>query len=429
MVNDSKDKKRTYTKRVGIVAIIIIALIATNAGSFYLGNLAAFRGYTPALKDKEVAASLQGVSDVSKFKSLFEVRDILYKNYDGPIDDQKLVEGAIKGMTEALEDPYTVFMDKKDYESFSEQSKGNYMGLGIQVEAKDDKIAVSTVFDNSPAKKAGILPGDFILKVNDTAVTGKELDKAVSMMKGTEKAEVKLTISREGRGTFDIKATRDVVKIDSVKGEMIDAKTGYIQIAGFEEATSNDFTKKLKELEDKGMKGLILDLRDNPGGYLDECVNVVSNFIPKGKTIVSTIDKYKNENKSESKGGIAVGMPLVVLVNGNSASASEITSGAIRDYKVGTLIGTTTFGKGVVQVVFSDDTPYKEKYMPSLEKGTALKVTISKYYTPNGENIHKKGIKPDIEVEYPKELLSKPYDRSKDPQYKKAFEVLQEKMK
>jgi carboxyl-terminal processing protease len=429
MGNDSEDKKKTNKKRLGVVAIIVVALLATNAGSFYLGNLVAFKGFTPALSDKAVAASLSGVNDLSKFKSLFEVRDILYKNYDGPIDDSKLVEGAIKGMTESLEDPYTVFMDKKDYQSFAEQSKGNYMGLGIQVEAKDDKIAISGVFDNSPAKKAGLLPGDIILKVNDTAVSGKELDKAVSMMKGTTKSEVKLTVSREGKGTFDVKATRDVVKIDSVKGEMIDSKTGYIQIAGFEEDTSKDFTNKLKELEGKGMKGLILDLRDNPGGYLDECVNVVSNFIPKGKTIVSTIDKYKNENKSESKGGIAIGMPLVVLVNGNSASASEITSGAIRDYKIGTLIGTTTFGKGIVQVVFSDDTPYKEKYMPSLDKGTALKVTISKYYTPSGENIHKKGIKPDIVVEYPKDLLSKPYDRSKDPQFSKAFEVLQEKMK
>lgn len=410
--------KKQRAKKVGIILLVILVILGTNIGAFYMGNAAAFNGYAPAAKAGSASKDLQGIADVSKFKKLFDVRSTLYQYYDGEIDDDKLVEGAIKGMTAALNDPYTVFMNKKDYEDFTEKSEGSYMGLGIQVGVRDDKITVIAPFEDSPAAKAGILPGDVILKVNDTEVSGKDMDKAISIMKGKDKVEVKLTLSREGKGIFDLKVMRDVIKMVSVKGEMLDSKIGYIEVSQFEDNTAKDFNSKLKELKDKGMKGLILDLRDNPGGFLNESVDVVSNFIPKGKTIVSTIDKYKNEDKKESKGGLAIDMPLVVLVNGGSASASEIVSGAIRDYKVGTLIGTTTFGKGIVQAVLPDKTD-----------GSALKVTISKYYTPNGENIHKIGIKPDIEVEYPKDLLSKPYSRSTDPQFTKALEVIKDKIK
>ncbi|GIM28267.1 peptidase S41 [Clostridium polyendosporum] len=418
MNKENEEGKKHNLKKIGSVLLIVLVFVVTNASSFYVGNALALKGFTPAAADTDVAKSLQGINDVSKFKKLFDVRSTLYKYYDGNIDEDQLVEGAIKGMTASLNDPYTVFMSKKEYEDFEEKSEGSYMGLGLQVGVKDDKVTVVAPIEGSPAEKAGIIPGDVILKVNDTDVSGKELDKAISLMKGKEKAEVKLAISREGKGTFDVKVMRDVIKMISVKGEIVDKTIGYIQINGFEQETAKDFQKKLKELEDKGMKALILDLRGNPGGYLNECVDVVSNFIPKGKTVVSTIDKYKTENKSNSKGGIAIGMPLVVLVNEGSASASEIVSGAIRDYKIGTLVGKTTFGKGVVQVVLPDKTD-----------GTALKVTISKYYTPNGENIHKKGIKPDVEVDYPKELLSKSYNRGEDPQFNKALEIINEKIK
>lgn len=355
--------------------------------------------------------------DVSKFQKMFEVRSLLNKFYDGNIDDNALVEGAIKGMTEALNDPYTVFMNQKEYESFNAQTEGAYSGVGLQIEVKEDKIVVLSTFEGSPARKAGILPGDIIEKVDGTDVTGKEYDKAVTMMKGKEGTDVNITIARNSSETHTYTIKRAKITIDTVTAEMLPGSIGYIKISMFDENTGTNFNKKLKDLQSKGMKGLMLDLRQNPGGLLTTCVDVVSNFIPEGKTIVSTIDKYKKEKKYESNGGNAIGLPLVVLTDEMTASASEIVSGAIRDYKIGTLVGNKTFGKGVVQTLLGTG------------DGTALKVTISKYYTPNGENIHKIGINPDVKVDYPQDLLKKPYNRNTDPQFTKALEVMRDKLK
>jgi carboxyl-terminal processing protease len=355
--------------------------------------------------------------DISNYNKLFEVRDLIYKLYDGPIDENKLVEGAIKGMTASLEDPYTVFMNQEEFQAFNTQTEGSYSGIGLQIEVKDDKIIVLSTFDDSPAQKAGILPGDVIEKVNDTKVSGKDYQNAVAMMKGKEGTTVNITVTRNGKETYTYTVKRAKIDLQTVSGELLSDNTAYIRISMFDKNTGEDFNKKLKDLKDKGAKGIILDLRQNPGGLLSTCVDVVSNFVPKGEVIVSTIDKYKKEEKYKSKGGIAIGMPLVVLTDGLTASASEIVSGAVKDYKVGTLVGEKTFGKGVVQTLVDTG------------DGTALKVTISKYYTPNGVNIHKTGIKPDIEVKYPEELLKEPYARNKDPQFNKALETLKEKMK
>jgi len=359
----------------------------------------------------------QQFTDASKFQKMFEVRNLLNKLYDGKIDDNALVEGAIKGMTAALNDPYTVFMNQKEYEAFSSQTEGAYSGVGIQIEVKENNIVVVSTFEDSPAKKAGILPGDIIEKVNGTDVTGKEYDKAVTMMKGKEGTNVDITVLRNSKDTHTYTVKRSKITIDTLSGEMLSNNIAYIKLSMFDENTGKNFDSKLKELKDKGAKGLVLDLRQNPGGLLTTCVDVVSNFIPKGKTVVSTVDKNGNKDVRESKGGLAVGMPLVVLTDGLTASASEIVSGAVRDYKIGTLVGEKTFGKGVVQTVVDTG------------DGTALKVTMAKYYTPNGENIHKIGIEPDVKVEYPEDLLKKPYSRSSDPQFSKALELIKEKMK
>lgn len=291
------------------------------------------------------------------------------------------------------------------------------MGHGGGVQAKDNKVIVSTVFDNSPAEKAGMKSGDVIVKVNGTDAVSTDLEKTVSMIKGKEGTSVTLTLYRSTKGNFDITAKRQKVAIDTVSGEMLSNEIGYMQVSMFDENTGNNFNKKIDELKQQGMKGLILDLRSNPGGLLSACIQVTSNFVTKDKVIVSTIDKYNSKEEYKSKGGNYIGLPLVVLVDGNTASASEIFSGAIRDYKLGTLIGEKTFGKGVVQAPFD------------LNDGTQLKITISKYYTPNGENIHHKGIKPDIEVKYPDTLKDKPYDRNSDPQFQKALEQIKSKMK
>jgi carboxyl-terminal processing protease len=429
----NENSNRGVRKKVKYVVIVAVMLLLTNLVSLYAGSFIALPIGQKVMVSKEESERLKAVNNmietneelskvvssyngVLNFRKLFEVKEALNRYYFGDINEDTLVEGAVKGMTAALNDPYTVFMNKKEYEDFNSQTEGSYVGLGLQVGVKEDRITVIAPFENSPAKKAGIITGDVIEKVNGKDVTGKELELAVSMMKGKEGEDVTVTISRQGRGSFDLTMKRAKIELVTVTGEMLDKNIGYIQLTMFDENTGKNFDKKLKELKDKGMKGLVLDLRSNPGGLLDTCVDVTSNFVEKDKTIVSTKDKQGNEKAYKSKGGMAIGMPLVILTNEGTASASEILSGAVKDYKAGTLIGTTTFGKGVVQTML----PYKD--------GTALKVTISKYFTPNGEDIHKKGVKPDIEVLYPQELLEKPYERATDPQFNKALEIIKGKI-
>ncbi|WP_138203493.1 S41 family peptidase [Haloimpatiens lingqiaonensis] len=388
--------------------------ISVTAALLIVTNL--FTGFIFSRKNNVVVKD----DTVATFNKLFLVRDRLYKYYDGAIDDEVLVEGAIKGMTAALKDPYTVFMNKKEFEEFNSQIEGSYVGIGIQVGVKDNKIVIISAFDNSPAKKAGIVSGDIIEKVNGVSVNGEQLEKAVSMMKGKVGREIQLTLFREKKGEFSLNLKAEKIEFQTVKGEVLEGGIGYIEISMFDENTSKDFNKKLKELKSKGMKSIILDLRGNPGGSLKTCVEVASNFVPKKSTIVSTVDKNKKKIEYTSEGGEAIGMPLVVLTDGGTASASEIVSGAVKDYKLGTLIGEKTFGKGVVQT------------MLDTKDGTALKVTIAKYYTPSGKNIHKIGINPDIEVKYSEELKEETaksgYNRSKDPQFQKALEIIKEKM-
>lgn len=412
MDNNEVDKKDSkLVKKKWIIWTVLIVFLTNIATFYFTGSITIFK------HDGKVEISKSDYNNYTQFKKMYDIKDTLYKLYDGKITDSDLVQGAIKGMTASLNDPYTVFMDKKEYSDFSSQTQGNYSGLGIQVKVKGNDIVVVTTFDGSPAKKAGILPDDVITKVNGKAVTGKELDNAVTMMKGADGTEVTLTMYRQSKGSFDLKMKRAKISTVTVTGEMLTNKIGYIQMTMFDENTSKNFNKELATLQGKGMKSLILDLRGNPGGVLDECVNITSNFITKGKTIVYTIDKYNQKTEYKSKGGSAIGMPLVVLVDEGSASASEIFSGAIRDYKAGTLVGTKTFGKGVVQTILETG------------EGTALKVTISKYYTPSGENIQGKGINPDVSVEIPKDTLTQEYDRSKDPQFQKALEIITSKTK
>ncbi len=396
---------------------VIVLVVVTNFITLFVSTQISLR--TP---NGKVLMGREAYEQVNKFQKLFLVRNKLYELYDGKISDEVLVEGAIKGMTNSLEDPYTVFMNKKEFTDFNTQTEGAYTGLGLQVGVKEDKIVVIAPFDASPAKKAGILTGDIIEKVNGIDVSGKELEKAVSMMKGKENESVTLTIKRKEKVSFEVSMKRAKIDLITVKGEMLEDNVGYIQLTMFDEHTTDNFNKKLEELNNKGMKSLIVDLRGNPGGLLDQCVDVTSNFVPKGKVLVYTVDKYKKKKEYMSKGGLAVGMPLTVLTDEGSASASEIFAGAIRDYKVGTLVGEKTFGKGVVQSMLY-------RGADGFDDGTALKVTISKYYTPNGENIHDIGIKPEVPVVYPEALKEEAYDRTLDPQFKKALELAKDKIK
>ncbi|ENZ03630.1 C-terminal processing peptidase [Clostridium thermobutyricum] len=397
--------------------IIAVAGVVIATGAFYAGNIASTKGLILTNINSKVKNAIQEASDTAKYKELFDVRNAIISNYDGEVEDKVLLEGAIKGMANSLKDPYTIYMTKEEYESYNEHNSGEYVGIGVHIGIKDSKVEVVKPMENSPAKKAGIKPEDIIVEIDGQEIKG-DIEKASKLIKGKKGEAVNLVIeSKDSKEKKNVKIIRGEIKTEDVIVEMLSNNIGYIQITGFNEGVTDKLKKGINSLKEKGMKGLILDLRGNPGGYLHEAIGVASQFIKKGETITYTINKYDKKEVKKSKGGVAEGMPLVTLIDGGSASASEVVTGALRDYKVATIVGENSFGKGIVQapIEFSD--------------GSALKVTISKYYTPNGENIHKKGIKPDIVVEIPKEVLEKPYDRNTDIQLKKAIEVIEDKIK
>lgn len=387
--------------------------------SFLAGNYVATKGiFLVKTPSPDVKSTASQINDKSKYSALFTVRDTLIEKYDGEIDDNKLLVGAIKGMTNALNDPYTVFKTPEEFEALIKESSGSVTRIGVTVAVKNNQIVVTGVEKGAPADKAGIVENDVIKKINDVDVSGDEFSKAISMISTSNSSEIKLTIERVNSGEFDVKLAGNIVKTEPVNGEMLDASIGYIRIKTFnDENTAKDFKETIDKLKDQGMKGLILDLRENPGGLLSQAVGVASQFVQKDKIITYTIDKYDNRNDSLSIGGDAEGMPLVLLVNENSASASEVVTGALRDYGVATIVGKTTFGKGIVQLPIKFD-----------DNIGGLKVTISKYYTPNGENIHKKGIAPDFEVPTSVGIDDNGYDRNTDEQFKLAMQKIEGKL-
>jgi carboxyl-terminal processing protease len=406
-------------KRKSILIIPLICfVIIISCTSFLAGNYMATKGIFLVRTSPQVESTAEQINDKSKYSALFTVRDKLIEKFDGEIDDNALLEGAIKGMTNSLNDQYTVFLNQKEFDNLMKQSNGSIKGIGVTITPKDNKVTIVSTIKDSPADKAGLVENDIIEKINDVDISGDDMEKAVSMIAEANNSEIKLTIQRADTGEFDVNIVPEEVKIKSVEGAMLNSSIGYIRIKTFmNENTTEDFKTTIEELQAQGMKGIVLDLRENPGGLLTEAVGVASQFIPKGKMITYTIDKYNNRNESSSVGGVAEGTPLVVLVNGNSASASEVVTGALRDYGVATTVGKTTFGKGIVQQSF--------KFNDGIG---GLKVTISKYYTPNGENIHKKGITPDFEVTTSVGIDENGYDKNADEQLKTAIQKIEEKI-
>ena len=410
---EEKEGRKDKFKWLKIAAIAVL-FIGTGIGMFYGGNIVATKGFILTGVPEKAVEDLGKISDSDKYSDLFELRSLLMAKYDGDIDDTVLLEGAMKGMASALGDPYTVYMNSEEYVDFVE-SNNNFYGIGAQIGVRDEKVVIIAPIEGSPAERAGIKAGDVILQVDDYEVTDANSEEVVSRVRGEEGVSVKLIVKR-GQETLQFDVVREEIQSESVKGEILEDNIGYIQITTFsDEDVSVKFTEKLNELKESGMERLILDLR----GYLDKCVEIASNFIPEGEMITYTIDKYDNKQVSLSQGGDAIGMPLVVLVDGGSASASEVVTGALKDNNVATVIGTTTFGKGIVQQLI----PFVE----SDGDTGAIKVTTSKYYCPNGENIHGKGIEPDITVELSEEVLSQEYSRDIDTQFQKALEVIREK--
>ncbi|EIW20961.1 MULTISPECIES: S41 family peptidase [Pelosinus] len=345
-------------------------------------------------------------SDVVSTLKFFRALQVVKARYVEQVDTETLVAGAVKGMVSSLGDPHSIYMDAKMYKDFMVETEGSFGGVGMVLGVKDKTLTVVSPIEGTPSDKAGIKSGDQILQIDGKDTKDMALDEAVSKIRGPEGTTVSLAVRHESEPVKEIALTRSNIQIKTVAGKMLPDKIGYIRISMFNDNTGNDFAQKYKELEAEGMKSIILDLRDNPGGLLEESVKVASKFVPKGPVVsVVTRDGHRETHSSNLE---AVKYPVAVLVNGGSASASEIVSGAIQDTASGTLIGTKTYGKGSVQTVLR------------LDSG-AIKLTIAKYLTPNDRSINGIGIEPDIKVEMDKDAKS-------DVQLDKAIDFVKEKM-
>lgn len=369
-----------------IIAVLLIAIISSIST---LGLIYYALGFNE-----------QGFSNLMRFITAYRFIETKYVN---DTDDVKLIDGAIDGMVKSLNDPHSNYLSPKMYKTLMEQTEGSFAGIGVVMGMDNEqKIHIVGIMENSPGQKAGLQEGDEILAVDGVPVTQMAFDEVAAHVRGQAGTDVVLTIMRDNANQ-DITITRDNIKLKTVGHKMLDNNIGYIQIVSFSEDTANEFNEAYNDLKNQGMKALVLDLRNNPGGLLTTCVEIAKKLVPKGE-IVSIVDKQGNK-ETYSSSLEAPEYPLVVLINKNSASASEILSGAIQDTKAGTIIGNTSYGKGSVQTIlpmFEDD---------------AVKLTIAKYYTPSGRSIDGTGITPDIEINLDENATS-------DAQLDKALEVL-----
>ena len=310
--------------------------------------------------------------------------------YGEDVDEDKLQEAIIKGYVDGLGDPYSVYYNEAETQSLMESTSGEFGGIGVVITQNIDTqiITFTTVYENSPGEKAGLKDGDILYKVDGEEVTGQDLDTVVSKIRGEKGTTVEITVYRgDSMEEYTCVVTRDIIEVNTVAYEMKENKIGYIAVSGFETVTYDQFEAALNDLTGQGMEALVIDLRNNPGGNLSTVCDMLDLILPEG-TIVSTKDKNGNGSVITSDEERQLNIPLAVLINGNSASASEIFAGAVQDYGIGTLVGTTTYGKGIVQELYQ------------MTDGTCLKITTSEYFTPSGRNIHGIGIDPDIEVKY-----------------------------
>lgn len=398
-----------------LVGIVVMSLVGCCT---YVG----VRAYQTISSRGQQAASVSApaenvVNDVTlkKLESLEELVDKYYYR-DEDIDTEEMIEGMYAGMIDSLNDPYSVYYTADEWREMMQDTEGIYYGIGayISLDATTGMAKISGVIAGTPAEEAGLRENDIIYLVEGETTQGLELSEVVAKIKGEEGTAVHLTIYREGEADYlEIDVTRRKIESPTVNYEMYDNGVGYIQITEFDDVTLDQFKEALAVVKGSDAKGLILDLRSNPGGSLPIVVDIARMILPKG-LIVYTEDKYGKREEYSCDGKNELDMPLVVLINGNSASASEILAGAIKDYGKGTLIGTTTFGKGIVQRVLP------------LTDGTAVKLTISSYYTPKGNNIHGVGIDPDIECEFDGEAY---YDDGVDNQLERAKQEIEKMLR
>lgn len=344
------------------------------------------------------------------------IEDTVKESYTGEVDDKKMEEYMYKGMMASLGDPYSAYYTSEEYEELTTETTGSYEGIGVvmQQDASTGEVKVVRCYEGAPGAEAGLQPEDVLIQVNGEPISGMELSEVVDKVKNSRDT-ARLTIAREGEsGYLEIQVPLEEVNIPVVAHEMLEDQIGYIALYEFTEQTESQYQAAFQELEDQGMERLIIDVRNNPGGLLTSVCDILEEILPEG-LIVYTEDKAGNRKEYTSSGENELDIPLAVLVNGNSASASEIFAGAVQDYGIGTIVGTTTFGKGIVQSLL----PFTD--------GSAIKTTTAKYYTPKGRCIHGTGIEPDVTEELDEGLeqeTSIPYE--KDNQLQKAVEIVKE---
>nr|WP_092074359.1 S41 family peptidase [Dendrosporobacter quercicolus]NSL49263.1 S41 family peptidase [Dendrosporobacter quercicolus DSM 1736]SDM89934.1 carboxyl-terminal processing protease [Dendrosporobacter quercicolus] len=372
---------------VGAVVLVAATFFSTLGGLYYLLNV--------------------GSGDAASTLKFVRALQIIKSRYVEEVPMDTLMTGAIKGMVGSLGDPHSIYMDPKLYKEFMIETEGSFGGVGIVVGVKEKMLTVVSPIEGTPGDLAGIKNGDLILQIDGKDTKDMALDEAVNKIRGPEGSQVVLTIKR-GDQVKDYTLTRTNIQIKTISGKMLPGNIGYIRLAMFNENTGADFIKKYQELESAGMKAVVLDLRDNPGGLLEESVKVAGKFVPRGPVVSVVMRDGHRETHTSSLD--AVKYPVAVLVNGGSASASEIVAGAIQDTQAGTLVGTKTYGKGSVQTLMRID-------------NGAIKLTIAKYLTPNDRSINGIGIEPDVIIE--QQLNG---EAGTDIQLNKALEIVKSKL-
>lgn len=394
---------------------VIMLVILTAVVTFIITTIIMYQIFST----KQLVGNLK-VTDTSTSNTsalaatLKNFRTLLDKKYLGEIDEQKLTEGAIKGYIEGLDDPYSEYFTKEEMKDFEETTMGNYVGIGIYMvkNTKDNTIVVLAPVQGGPAEKAGLKTGDVITKVDGKDYDGDSMSEASNKIKGEEGTKVKLEIQRDGK-IMEFEIERQNVKLNHVESKKLEANIGYLKLSTFDEGCGQEFKTKFEELKKQGITSLIIDLRNNGGGIVEEALEIADLMVDKDQTLLITTDKNGKEEVKKSKADKTINMPIILLTNENSASASEILAGALKDLNAAKIVGTKTYGKGVIQELLT------------LSDGSGLKITTNEYYTPNHNKINKVGISPDVEVKLPEEEQDKvTVEESKDTQLQKAIEIL-----
>lgn len=359
--------------------------------------------------------TIKTLTNSSSIESTFNnFKKFIEKKYIGTIDEEKMFESAIKGYVEGLDDEYSEYITKEEMKEYMEETNGKYVGIGVYISnnTQTNQIVVLMPMKGSPAEEAGMKSGDIITKIDGVEYKGEDLSKASNALKQEEGTKVKVEILRDNQ-TIELEIERKTIKINHVESDVINNSIGYIQISTFDDGCYDEFKQKIDELKTKNIKSLIIDLRNNGGGIVEEAINIADLFTTKNSTLLITTGKNTEEEITKAKKDKEIDMPIVILVNENTASASEILTAAIKENcdKV-TIVGKTTFGKGVIQTIFT------------LTDGSGLKLTTNEYYTPKRNKINKIGIKPDVEVDFPENESVYSIEKEKDTQLQKAIELL-----